>query len=194
LAKDQKRPASGHSVIDRYRAGDREGAFREVVEATRDSLYRFLLHMLRDEETARDVFQDTYVRVFAALGGFRGEASVTTWVLTVGRNTALNRIRTRKVAARGVSLEELGDAGLGAAGVADDAREPVATRSVLAAVESLPEAQREAVLLYYGEDRSVAEIASMTGRTANTVKSDLLRARRKLREILEPEGSDHGAP
>lgn len=191
MAKAEKRPAHGRAVLDRLRSGDRDGAYRDVVETTQDSLYRYLRHLLRDEEAARDVFQDTYVRVFAALGGYRGEASLTTWVLTVGRNTALNRIRKEKGNRRAVSLDELGEGGLGAAGASDPAREPVATRSVLAAVESLPAAQREAVLLYYGEDRSVTEIAGLTGRTENTVKSDLLRARRRLRELLEE--SEHGA-
>lgn len=161
------------------------------METTQDSLYRFLRHLLRDEDAAREVFQDTYVRVFSALGGFRGEASLTTWVLTVGRNTALNRIRKRKPEQRGVSLDDLGEGGLGPAATGDPGREPEATRSVTAAVESLPAAQREAVLLYYGEDRSVAEIASLTGRAENTVKSDLLRARRRLRELLGD--ADHGA-
>ena len=56
-------------------AGDREGAYARVVAETQDSLYRFLLHMLRDPEATREVFQDTYLRVFKALPGFRGEAA-----------------------------------------------------------------------------------------------------------------------
>ena len=66
--------------------------------------------------------------------------------------------------------------------------EPIATRSLVAALDALPEAQREAVVLYYVEDRPVAEIARVTGRAENTIKSDLRRARTRLRETLEVSG------
>ena len=170
-------------VLDRVRTGDLEGAYAQVVEETRDSLYRFLRHMLRDEEAARDVFQDTYIRVFRALSSFRGEASLTTWVLTIGRNVALNRIRSAKGREdRTTSLDVLEETSPLAV---DSSSESVVTRSLIAALDSLPSAQREAVLLYYVEDSPVAEIARATGRTANTIKSDLLRARKRLRAILE---------
>lgn len=171
-------------VVERWKMGDREGAYALVVEDTKDSLYRFLRHMLRDEEEARDVFQETYLRVFRALGKFRGEASLSTWVLTIGRNTALNRIRKQKgKESQEVSVEGPDDV---LRSPAVPARETVATRSVLKALGGLPQAQREAVLLYYVEDRPLNEIAEVTGRTPNTIKSDLLRARKRLRQVLEP--------
>jgi RNA polymerase sigma-70 factor (ECF subfamily) len=163
--------------------GDVESAYARVVEATQDSLYRFLRHMLRDEEAAREVFQDTYLRVFRALGSFRGEASLTTWVLTIGRNTALNRIRGRK--GREDRTGSLDDPNAYHPEASTPAVEPAMTRTVTAALDALPEAQREAVLLFYGEDLPLAEVAELTGRPVNTVKSDLLRARKRLREILE---------
>ena len=173
----ETRPAD--TVRRRLAAGDREGSYAEVVESTKDSLYRFLLHLLRDEDAARDVFQDTYVRVFGALEGFRGEAGITTWVLTIGRNLAFNRLRGRRLREdRARSLE----AGMEIA--SPPAGDP-ATRSLLAAVADLPETQREAVLLFYGEDCPVAEVARVTGRPINTIKSDLWRARQHLRKRLE---------
>lgn len=175
-------PGAGDRVRDLCRSGDAERAFALVVEATQDSLYRFLRHMLRDEESAREVFQDTYLRVFRALSGYRGEASLTTWVLTIGRNLALNRIRGQKRReGRSVPLDEEGarEEGTGLP------EEPVTTRSLVAALDRLPEAQREAVLLFYVEDRPLGEVAAMTGRPLSTVKSDLLRARKRLRRELE---------
>jgi RNA polymerase sigma-70 factor (ECF subfamily) len=173
------------TVRARWTGGDREGAYALVVRETQDSLYRYLRHLLRDDEAAREVFQETYLRVFRGLGGFRGDASLTTWVLTVGRNLAFNRRRGEKVReARTVPLDD-GDAH------ADPSaeRDPAPGRGLLALVDALPEAQREAVVLYYVEDRSVADIAGILGRRANTVKSDLLRARTRLRETLEGEAA-----
>ncbi len=164
-------------------AGEVDRAYAEVVASTQDSLYRFLRHMLRDEDAAQDVFQDTYIRVFRALSGFRGEAALTTWVLTIGRNTALNRIRRQKT--REGRTDSLDDAPLPPPEATVEPRDEVATRSLLDAVDTLPEAQREAVLLFYGEDMTLAEMAATTGRPENTLKSDLLRARKRLKRMLE---------
>ncbi len=176
------------SLDELLAAGDRDGAYARVVAETQDSLFRFLMHLLRNEEAAREVFQETYLKVFRALDGFRGEARLTTWVLTIGRNTALNRIRSRR--SREDRTDSLDDETRRPGWEpATAAEEPVATRSVTAALDRLPEAQREAVLLFYGEDLPLAEVARMTGRPANTVKSDLRRARARLRELLDDEAA-----
>ena len=179
-------PSTGH-ILELLRAGRRDAAYTQVVEATQTSLYRFLRHMLRNEEDAQDVFQDTYIRVFRSLDRFRGESSLMTWVLTIGRNTALNRIRSRKAKEdRTLSLDGVDHDGFHPV---EDPRETVATRSLEDAVAALPESQREAVWLYYVQDLPLAEIASLTGRPVNTLKSDLLRARTRLREVLDDAGS-----
>jgi RNA polymerase sigma-70 factor (ECF subfamily) len=172
------------SVRDLCRGGREEDAYARIVDGTADGLYRFLRRFLRDEEAAREVFQETYLRVFRSLGTFRGEARLMTWVLAIGRNQALNHQRRVKTRREDPLPEEPPVArGSGAAGV----EAGVLSRSLAVAVESLPAPEREAVLLFYGEDRTVAEVSSLTGRPPNTVKSDLLRARRRLREALEDE-------
>jgi RNA polymerase sigma-70 factor (ECF subfamily) len=180
----EDRPQDGSlAVTDRHlcREGREEEAYAQVVEATADGLYRFLRRFLRDEEAAREVFQETYLRVFRSLGTFRGEARLMTWVLAIGRNQALNHQRRRKTRREDPLPEEpLPARGSGVPGVETGAL----SRSLAGAVESLPAPEREAVLLFYGEDRSVTEVSSLTGRPPNTVKSDLLRARRRLREAL----------
>lgn len=165
-------------------AGDREGAYATVVDATRDSLYRFLRHMLRDEEAAREVFQDTFLKVFRALDGFRGDAKLTTWVLTIGRNQVFNRHRRQKLVDTHLKPLENEEAHVGG----ETGAEPM-SRSVLDALDSLPESQREAVYMFYAEDFSIAEVARLTGRPINTIKSDLWRGRQHLRRALD-RGSD----
>jgi RNA polymerase sigma factor (sigma-70 family) len=165
-------------VRRQWASGDHRGAYALAVQSTQDSLYRFLVHLLRDEEEAREVFQDTYVRVYRGLDGFRGEASLTTWVLRIGRNQAWTRRRGSKTRqAREVSLE--------AFKLDPPAREEPDRRELDHALARLPGVQREAVLLFYLEGLSVEEVARTTGRPANTIKSDLLRARAKLREHLQ---------
>jgi RNA polymerase sigma-70 factor, ECF subfamily len=176
---DLNRPENVTEKVRRqWASGDRKRAYELAVASTQDSLYRFLMSLLRNEDEARDVFQDTYVRVYQGLDGFRGEASITTWVLRIGRNLAWNRHRRAKTRQTfETSFEESNT----------DAAAPEAAYhgDLHHALAQLPESQREAVLLFYMEGFSVDEVAGITGRPSNTVKSDLLRARTKLRKHLE---------
>ena len=80
------------TVLERRASGDEDGARAFLVTSTHASLSRFLRRLVRDEETARELFQETYLRAFRGLGSFRGEASITTWVLTIGRHLAMTRL------------------------------------------------------------------------------------------------------
>ena len=183
----------GENVRALWQAGCIEEARLALVHATQRSVYRFLKSMVRDEDAARDLTQDTFVRAFQSLGGFRGEAQLTTWILTIARNLALSRARRRKLENRWqVTTDSPPDVA--------DARAVVGTGEpgLMAAVAALPPPQREAVVLYYVEDLGIDEVARLTGRPANTIKSDLHRARATLRAALEePAGppvrlADHG--
>ena len=173
-------------VRELWAKGDQAGAYALAVAATKDSLYRFLLHLLHDEEAAREIFQETYIRVYQGLGGFRGDASLTTWVLRIARNAAWNEARRLKVRrGREVPLD-LEDADP----PAPVSSHPIGGHPKLAqALSRLPGPQREAVLLFYLEELSVAEVAAITGRPPNTVKSDLMRARATLRNALTEPSS-----
>lgn len=165
-----------------------EEARLALVSATKDSVYRFLNHMLRNDSTVEDIFQDSYLRAFRALSLFRGESSLTTWMLSIARNTALNRVRRQRTERTWqVDVEappDMADPGAAAETLALEARAR-SDRRLLAAMDSLSPAQREAVLLFYIEDRPIDEVARITRRTPNTIKSDLRRARLVLRSILD---------
>ena len=151
-----------------------------LVKATERSVYRFLKAMVRDEDAAQDLAQDTFVRAFQSLGTFRGEAQLTTWILAIARNLALNRARRAKLERRWHVVTDVPP------DVADARAdvEPVEPR-LTAALAALPLRQREAAVLYYVEDLGIEEVARLTGRPPNTIKSDLHRARATLRAALE---------
>ncbi len=151
-----------------------------LVKATERSVYRFLKAMVRDEDAAQDLAQDTFVRAFQSLGSFRGEAQLTTWILAIARNLALNRARRAKLERR---WHVVTDAPPDVADARADV-EPVEPR-LTAALATLPLHQREAAVLYYVEDLGIEEVARLTGRPPNTIKSDIHRARATLRAALE---------
>lgn len=147
-------------------------------------MYRYLKAMVRDEELARDLTQDTFLRAFRSLGGYRGDAQLATWMLAIARHVAFNRARRRR-------LEERWHVVTGALPEVPDPRSVADSRDplLLDALAALPAAQREAVALYYLEDLDVDAVAHLTGRPANTVKSDLHRARAALRAVLGEPGT-----
>jgi RNA polymerase sigma-70 factor (ECF subfamily) len=186
------RPSTGEELAEALRehlaAGRIEAARLALVAATKDAVYRYLRHLLRNDPAVDDLFQDAYLRAFRSLEWFRGESSPTTWMLTIARNTALNRIRRLKTERIWTTVTDappdVADAAALAERDAVDLR--LATdRRLLPALDRLPVAQREAVLLYYVEDQPIDEVARITNRTPNTVKSDLRRARLALRALLE---------
>ena len=155
-----------------------------LVNATGQSVYRFLKAMVRDDDIAQDLTQDTYLRAFQSLGSFRGEARLTTWILAIARNLALNRVRR-------ITLERRWHVDTGTPPDVPDERpapEHEDERRLMAALGELSPRLREAVVLYYVEGLGIDEVAQLTRRPANTIKSDLHRARAALRIALGVPG------
>ena len=192
MSREQDAP-TGEQIRALWAAGRIEDARRALVEMAGQSVYRFVKAMVRDEHLAQDLAQDTFLRAFQSLGSYRGEAEVTTWVLAIGRRLVLSRARRSRLERRWqVVTDALPEAASGRGIV-----EP-ADPKLMDAVAALPLRQREAVVLFYLEDLGVEDIARLTGRPANTIKSDLHRARAALRLELgeaprSPAGAEPGA-
>lgn len=143
--------------------------------------------VLGDDDAAEDVAQELLIRLTAALPGFRGDAELSTWVYRVTLNLCRDQLRRTRRRAGDVSLDEAASepalttrSDFGAE--VDAARTRVAVRE---AVERLPEAQRELVLLRYVAGLPYREIARITGTPQGTVASRVFRALKSLGEDLE---------
>jgi RNA polymerase sigma-70 factor (ECF subfamily) len=184
-------------LVARARAGDR-GAFRAIMTRCNQRLFRIARAVVRDEAEAEDVLQEAYTRAFGAIGDFRGEAGVATWLTRIVLNEAHGRLRRRKVT---VELDELevapGRAQLlefpGVARSEDpeaDAARAQIRRVLERAVDALPEPFRLVFILREVEELSVEETARHLGLKVETVKTRLHRARRRLREALDAQLAD----
>jgi len=174
--------------------GDGE-AFRKLVERYRGRIFRQALVQTGDPDDAEDVTQEVLVRLHLQLSGFRGDAKFETWLFTLTRNAAADqrRIRDRpqRIAARvrataGRDLHVGDDPAnrLDAAVTADRVR---------VFLLELSERQRTVIDLVDIQGYTTAEVASLLGMRPVTVRTHLLRARRKLRARLlgiEAEGAD----
>ncbi|MBL8268126.1 RNA polymerase sigma factor [Steroidobacter sp.] len=181
-------------IQERLQAKQYREAFALLLPRYRDKAFRLIFSMLRDRALAEDTTQDVFLRIWRALPGFAGQSALSTWIYAIAKNGALSEIRKRKPT---VSLDQSDDedgynpavAAL-AAPEADDS----ATVSVGQLLDQLPERYRQAVVLFYMEDKSYEQTAASLGLPLGTVKALLHRARKRLIELnKEAEASSAAA-
>jgi RNA polymerase sigma-70 factor (ECF subfamily) len=171
--------ANQRALVERVRQGD-PSAHRALYEAHVDRIYRLTYRLTGIEHLARELTQDTFVRAFAAIRGFRGDSSLETWLHSIAVSVSLNELRRRKrESARNAPLEE-------ALTMEKPAprSDPLMRDKVMAAVNALPEGCRTVFMMHDAEGFTHAEIAASLGVTEGTSKAQLNRARGKLREAL----------
>ena len=175
------------------RQGD-GAAFRVIMQRHNRRLYRAARAVLHDDAEAEDVVQEAYVRAFAALGDFRGDSSLATWLTRIALNEALGRLRRRRPTldietfdarpeARVIPFPLMSpDMNPEQAAARQDVR-----RLLERAIDALPEPFRVVFVLRDVEEMSIEETAAQLGLRPETVKTRLHRARRRLREALDAE-------
>lgn len=177
-------------IVDRCRKGDQE-AWTLLVDATYRDVYTLCLRILGNPEDAADATQDAFAKAWRGLAGFRGDAAFTTWLYRVASNAAISKHRSRTRRRRHETATD--DEGLGriaASGSLEataDARLDV--ERVARALDQLPEHYRLAVLLRDVHGASIEEIARHMKITTTTAKVRVHRGRRRLRELVYPEGA-----
>lgn len=156
-------------------------AFALLLPHYRDKVFRLCFSMLQQRAWAEDVSQDVFLRIWRALPGFAGQSSLSTWIYAISRNACLSELRKRRPQ---VSIDD-DDEGyhpeITALAVSD--ADDSATVSVTQMLDQLPERYRQAVTLFYMEDKSYEQTAASLGMPLGTVKALLHRARKKLIEL-----------
>lgn len=182
-------------------AGD-EASVRALIQKYNRRLYRVARSVIGDDTEAEDVLQDAYVRAFAALGGYRGDASLATWLTRIVVNEALQRLRHRKAR----PLEALMPAGrrepaeiipFPVQASSPDPEITMAQREICALVEQaidrLPQEFRTVLVARTIEGMSTEETAAALDLKVETVKTRLYRARQMLRAALDEHLEAHFA-
>lgn len=159
-----------------------EADFTALVERYSGSVWRFAYSKLGDAHEAEDVTQETFLRAYRSLGGWRGDAALRTWVHSICRNLCIDRLRARRM--RFVSLEVLAEDGLEPSVAATEARS-ILREALARAVTVLSDDEREAFLLVDALGFSGEDAAQICGVPATTLRSRLHRAHRKLVDELD---------
>ncbi len=165
--------------------------FEHVVAAQRARVYRYCLTLMRDRTRAEDLFQETFVEAFRGYSGFRGDANVATWLLTIARNKAF-RMRRLKVGEpeHTEDLMALGlRAGWGSGDALDEALDAETVRTRMrAGLDRLSDIDREVIVLRDLEELSTRESAEVLEISESAVRVRLHRARLKLMACLRQQG------
>lgn len=171
------------------------GAFRLIIKTYNQRLYRIARGVVRNDAEAEDIVQEAYMRAFASLDSFRGDASLSTWLSRIVINEALGRLRKKK---RIVAMPENPDAQIirfplnsNDLNPGDDPERTMAQRQILGLVEratdSLPDVYRTVFVARVIEGLSIEETADLLGIRPETVKTRLHRARALVRKALDDE-------
>jgi RNA polymerase sigma-70 factor (ECF subfamily) len=164
-------------------------AFQLTLARYQDKVYRLCCALLRDPSAAEDAAQESLVRIWKAIGGYDGRASLSTWIYTITRNRCLTAIERRRELASLSDDAVAAEAELQAHSMsAADDQAPEGSELLRELVDLLPERYRRTLTLFYYEERSVSEVASMLGMPEGTVKTNLSRARAALAEQLRRRG------
>jgi RNA polymerase sigma-70 factor, ECF subfamily len=177
---------SRRSLVQRAQQGD-EQAFADLFQMYKGRVYSVCLFMIKDFAEAEDMTQEVFMQVFRSIGGFRGNAAFSTWLHRIAVNTVLMKLRRRKlpiafsldqpVSPESSSPSDFGSRDLALAGAIDR----IALRQAL---KELPEGCRTIFALHAVEGYQHREIAQLLHCSIGTSKSQLHRAKHKMRDLM----------
>lgn len=184
-------PVPDSALIERIMAGD-EGALSALYDRYSGMLYAMLLRILKDTGAAEEVLQDLFLQLWRSAARFdASRGSLAGWLLVIGRNRALSRLRGKQRRefvpddGEGFSIEALPASG----NLEDEAARMELMDRLRGALAALPGEQREAVELAYFEGMTHTEIATRTQCPLGTVKSRVRAAMQTLKQLFDDEST-----
>jgi RNA polymerase sigma-70 factor (ECF subfamily) len=179
-------------LVARSVDGDAE-SFNQLIRRWERPIYALAYRVLGREEDARDVCQDTFLRAFRALGGFKGQAKFSSWLYRIALNLCRDWMRRQRRAPTVQMPEDVDVAEFAAAHGPTESIEALVARrelgrAVAVAMATLPEEQRTAIVLKEYHGLTFQEIADLQGCPLSTVKTRLYQGLSVVRRQLEQGG------
>jgi RNA polymerase sigma-70 factor (ECF subfamily) len=171
---------NGPDLVARCQAGDVD-AFAELYRHHAPRIFALTCRMSGSPETGEDLLQEVFLQAHRKIRGFKGDSTIGTWLYRLAINLCLDFVRSRQVK-MGKATDSLDREGAAAPGAAHDS--PVERIDLERAIRQLPPGCREAFVLHDIEGYEHREIAQMLGIAEGTSKSQVFKARLKLRSAL----------
>ncbi|WP_142687629.1 RNA polymerase sigma factor [Chitinophaga polysaccharea] len=168
-------------IVERCKKGDVR-AFRELYEAYSAAMYNICLRMTNNVSDAEDTLQEAFIQVHKSINKLEQAASLSAWIKRIVVNHCLNTLRKKKVYFEEVEeVEVMAEEGI------DEAQFTWTVAAVRSAIHGLPQGYRTVLNLYLFEEYSHREIAEMLGITESTAKTQYMRAKEKVRQIVKQQ-------
>ena len=171
-------------IIDLYKAGQQERAFREIVDSYSERLYWHVRRFLCSHEDTDDLLQDIFIKIWSALPSFRGDSQLYTWLYRIATNETLNFLNKQKVRSAlqfeslSSKLEEKIDEDPWFNG---DSMQ----RLLMKAIQKLPEKQRLVFTMRWFDDLSYEDISEILNTSVGALKASYHFATEKIKSFLE---------
>lgn len=187
-------PSDDRDLVRRCLAND-QAAYRLLVQRYEGPVYALVRRMVRDEELARDLAQEAFIRAFRKLDQFDIDRKFSSWLFRIANNLCIDHFRRRKLdtvpLVRGTGdQEETWDLPDTESSPAEAFSDRERSRRLLAAVEALPVTYRAVILMRHQQGLAYDEIAEALEVPLGTIKARIHRAHRLLKEKLERQGFD----
>ena len=182
---------SDQTLVVQALAGEKK-AFATLLERHRQAVFHITFQIVHNQEEARDLVQETFMKTFAGLATYRSQYRFTTWLYKIAANCAIDALRKKKIDALSLDQPLETDEGTVAFEVADPAADPEAELvaeerrlSIGAAIDALPKKYREVLVFRHREEKSYEEISAILKIPVGTVKARIFRARELLKKKLK---------
>ena len=177
-------------VIAQALAGDQR-AYVTLVDRHQAAIFHIINRIVHNDEAARDLVQETFMKAFASLATYRSEYRFSTWLYKIAANSSIDYLRKKRIQALSLDHPLETEDGRMEVEVADVRYDPEAEfmrkqqrSSIGEAIESLPPKYREVINFRHRDDKSYEEIAELLGIPVGTVKARIFRARELLKRKL----------
>ncbi|GAB3762072.1 RNA polymerase sigma factor [Spirosoma pomorum] len=174
-----------------------EAAFRRFVDTYQNRVYSLAFRLVGDRDEADDIAQEVFAEVYETIGQFRGEAAFSTWLYRITTTQSLAHLRKKRTRKRFAFVSSLFGESNELVHDPPDTSQPEQlmtqaeeTQLLVRVVGQLPDTQRAAFTLHYMEGLSHKEVAAILETTVSAVESLLHRAKRQLRQKLQPYYAD----
>jgi len=178
-------PVHEHELVERCRRGD-EGAFQELVNQYKDLVFAIIARTARDASSAEDLAQEVFLRIHRGLPYFRGEARLSTWIYRIVANVCVQEQQSRKPATQPLDEESL-DRRASPSGAVRELSDLILRDRLEKAIARLPANYRLLVAAHYLQGVRYEDLAEALNLPLGTLKTQLHRAKRQLRHLLETE-------
>ena len=171
-------------ILDLYTSGQRERAFREIVESYSERLYWHVRRFLCSHEDTDDLLQEIFLKIWTALPSFRAESQLYTWIYRIATNETLNFLNKQKVRAA-LQFESLSDKLVDRIDEDPWFNGDQLQRNLMKAVQKLPEKQRLVFIMRWFEDLSYEDISEILGTSVGALKASYHFAAEKIKAELK---------